>query len=51
MNEISSFAYGSIEGCPKSKYDEPPYLPGMVTTSLTHSHTMAPFDAPGKQAF
>ena len=28
-----------------------PCLPKAYTGSLTHSHTMTPFDTPGKQAF
>ena len=28
-----------------------PQQPLVSSTELTHSHTMTPFDAPGKQAF
>ncbi|XP_067936400.1 lysosomal alpha-glucosidase-like [Watersipora subatra] len=35
MNEPSSFVPGSTEGCTDSKYDNPPYTPGVVGGSLS----------------
>jgi lysosomal alpha-glucosidase len=29
MNEPSNFINGSFDGCPKSKYEDPQYLPGL----------------------
>lgn len=28
MNEISNFVTGSLDGCPKNQFENPPYLPG-----------------------
>ena len=28
MNEVSDFVDGSLDGCPHTKYDYPPYTPG-----------------------
>ncbi len=28
MNEISNFIFGSLDGCPKTSLEKPPYLPG-----------------------
>ncbi|KAK3773169.1 hypothetical protein RRG08_013756 [Elysia crispata] len=41
MNEISNFVDGSISGCNNSRYNNPPYLPGVVGGSL-YSHTICP---------
>lgn len=32
MNELSNFYDGSSTGCPGNKYDNPPYVPGKVTS-------------------
>ncbi|XP_060588970.1 lysosomal alpha-glucosidase-like, partial [Ruditapes philippinarum] len=34
MNEIAAFVDGSIDGCPISQYDHPPYTPGVVSGKL-----------------
>lgn len=36
MNELSNFYDGSLTGCPGNKYDNPPYVPGKVTSDLEH---------------
>ena len=41
MNEPSSFVKGSTQGCTTSKYDNPPYIPGVVKHSLS-DHTICP---------
>jgi len=34
MNEPSNFVYGSTKGCPKSKWNNPPYVPSIADGSL-----------------
>lgn len=31
MNEPANFVHGSIRGCPRTKYDYPPYKPCKIT--------------------
>jgi len=34
MNEPSNFVVGSMKGCPKSKYETPPYVPNVLDGNL-----------------
>ena len=34
MNEPSNFVYGSMNGCPKSSYNSPPYVPSVAGGNL-----------------
>ncbi|XP_060108603.1 lysosomal alpha-glucosidase [Heteronotia binoei] len=38
MNEPSNFVEGSLDGCPNNKFENPPYVPGVLGRSLkTHT--------------
>ncbi|XP_022103495.1 lysosomal alpha-glucosidase-like [Acanthaster planci] len=42
MNEPSSFVDGSVDGCPKDPYNNPPYTPATIDGGHLYSKTLCP---------